>query len=190
MPKPFQKPHPPIRVAATTTDTFPILRRAGHPIFVVLRGTDIPETAAYLDVYRQNWRDAGHEGNGDVYLRIPVYVSPTAEGARDEPHDSTLASYKRLAERYARSSEEFGTATSEQRAERGERLARAGYDELLANRLAYGTPDAVAARLLDLRDRLGLSGILIEPNVGGATPRNLVFRSMELLTKEVLRALK
>src|SRR6266511_1707115 len=52
MPKPYQKPYPPVRVAATTTDTFPLVGHAGHPIFVGLRGSDIPETEAYLAVYR------------------------------------------------------------------------------------------------------------------------------------------
>jgi alkanesulfonate monooxygenase SsuD/methylene tetrahydromethanopterin reductase-like flavin-dependent oxidoreductase (luciferase family) len=190
MPKPLQKPYPPVRVAATTNDTFPLVGRAGHPIFVGLRGTDIPETAASLSVYRDAWREAGHEGNGDVFLRIPVYVAETDEQAREEPQESTLSSYRRLAERYARSAEEFGTATSEQRAERGERLAHAGYDELLANRLAYGTPDAVARRLCRIRDDLGLSGFLFEPNVGGAIPRDRVFNSLRLLAREVVPALR
>src|SRR5438094_2003579 len=36
IPKPFQKPYPPIRVAATTNDTFPMVGEAGQPIFVGL----------------------------------------------------------------------------------------------------------------------------------------------------------
>ena len=32
-PKPYQQPHPPFRVAATTTDTFPVLGKLGYPIF-------------------------------------------------------------------------------------------------------------------------------------------------------------
>jgi alkanesulfonate monooxygenase SsuD/methylene tetrahydromethanopterin reductase-like flavin-dependent oxidoreductase (luciferase family) len=31
MPKPFQKPHPPIRIAATTQDTYPMVGRMGAP---------------------------------------------------------------------------------------------------------------------------------------------------------------
>ena len=50
--------------------------------------------------------------------------------------------------------------------------------------------DAVAKRLLKIREDLGLSGFLFEPNVGGATPRECVFRSVELLAREVVPALR
>jgi alkanesulfonate monooxygenase SsuD/methylene tetrahydromethanopterin reductase-like flavin-dependent oxidoreductase (luciferase family) len=46
-------------------------------------------------------------------------------------------------------------------------LASLTYESALQDRLVYGTPDAVANRLKELRDELGLSGVLMEPNVGG-----------------------
>lgn len=190
VPKPLQKPHPPIRIAATTAETFPAVGRAGQPIFLGLRGTDVPQTAELLRTYRQAWREAGHPGEGDVFLRIPVYVAETAEQAYEEPRASTLQSYQRLAENYARSAASRGAAPSEERAERGDRLLHAGYEELLANRLAYGTPDMVTRRLLAIVDQLGLSGIVIEPNVGGSTPRDRVFRSVRLFGEHVAPALR
>jgi alkanesulfonate monooxygenase SsuD/methylene tetrahydromethanopterin reductase-like flavin-dependent oxidoreductase (luciferase family) len=189
-PKPRQKPHPPIRIAATTTDTFPQVGEMGYPIFVGLRGTDVPETARHIEIYRDAWRKAGHSGDGDIYLRIPVFVGETEEQAYEEPRASTLLSYRRLADSYARSAADAGTTTSEERAQRGDRLAHAGYDELLRNRLAYGTPDAVTKRLQEIRDQLGLSGFIVEPNVGGGIPRESVYRSVELFAKEVAPALR
>lgn len=190
VPKPMQRPYPPMRVAATTNDTFPLVGRAGYPIFVGLRGTDVPQTAEHLGVYRQAWREAGHPGDGDAYLRIPVYVAETAKAAYDEPRASTLQSYRRLAESYAKSAGAAGAQPSEERAARGERLADTGYEELLRNRLAYGTPDVVADRLATLRDEMGLSGFVIEPNVGGGIPRDQVFRSVELFAREVAPRLR
>ena len=38
VPKPFQRPHPPTRVAAASEDTFPLLGSMGYPIFISLRG--------------------------------------------------------------------------------------------------------------------------------------------------------
>jgi alkanesulfonate monooxygenase SsuD/methylene tetrahydromethanopterin reductase-like flavin-dependent oxidoreductase (luciferase family) len=46
-------------------------------------------------------------------------------------------------------------------------LASLTYESALQDRLVYGTPDIVANRLKELRDELGLSGVLMEPNVGG-----------------------
>jgi alkanesulfonate monooxygenase SsuD/methylene tetrahydromethanopterin reductase-like flavin-dependent oxidoreductase (luciferase family) len=190
VPKPLQKPTPPIRVAATTTDTFPMMGEVGRPIFVGLRGTDVPETARHVAIYRDAWHAAGHPGDGDVYLRIPVYVAETAEQAYEEPRVSTMQSYQRLATSYARSASSAGAVASEERAQRGERLHSAGYAELMANRLAYGTPDAVTRRLSEIRDQIGLTGFVIEPNVGGGIPRDLVFKSVALFAREVAPALR
>ncbi|MBM3224938.1 MAG: LLM class flavin-dependent oxidoreductase [Candidatus Tectomicrobia bacterium] len=77
MPRPYQQPHPPIRVAATTPDTFPMIGRMGYPLVTGLRGFDIPEVAQNLKRYREAWHAAGHAGNGNVYIRIPVYVAAT-----------------------------------------------------------------------------------------------------------------
>ena len=190
VPKPYQKPHPPIRMAATTKETFPQVGHMGYPIFVGLRGFDVLEVAHHLNMYRNAWQDAGHPGKGDVYLRIPVYVAETAERAHAEPEESTMRSYRRLSENFARSAKVAGTTASEERAERAERLAKVSYDDLLRDRLAYGTPTMVAERLDQLQAELGLSGVIIEPNVGGHIPKERVFNSIRLFAQEVIPMLR
>src|SRR5256885_4777412 len=61
-PRPYRLPHPPLRMAATTPETFPRVARMGLPIFVGLRGMSIPELAEHLRVYREAWREAGAAG--------------------------------------------------------------------------------------------------------------------------------
>jgi alkanesulfonate monooxygenase SsuD/methylene tetrahydromethanopterin reductase-like flavin-dependent oxidoreductase (luciferase family) len=190
VPKPYQKPHPPIRVAATTRETFPQVGRMGHPIFIGLRGFDVSEAAHHLKAYRQAWREAGHAGDGDVFLRIPVYVAETAERAHSEPEASTMRSYRRLGETFGRSAGAAGTTITEERVERAQRLSSVSYDDLLRGRVAYGMPEMVAERLRELQGALGLSGIILEPNVGGYIPRELVFRSVRLFAEEVAPRLR
>ena len=67
-------------MAATTPETFPRVAKLGLPIFVGLRGMSIPELSGHLKTYRAAWREAGHPGEGDVCLRIPVYAAPTETG--------------------------------------------------------------------------------------------------------------
>ena len=43
----------------------------------------------------------------------------------------------------------------------------------------------VVERLTQLREALGLSGVVIEPNVGGGMAREQVFRSVRLFAQEV-----
>src|SRR5262245_39536259 len=101
VPRPFQKPHPPIWVAATTQDTFPLVGAMGFSLVTGLRGFDAPQARGHIAAYRAARRDAGHPGDGSVYLRIPVYVAETAERATSEPEESTIRSYRRLAENFA-----------------------------------------------------------------------------------------
>jgi alkanesulfonate monooxygenase SsuD/methylene tetrahydromethanopterin reductase-like flavin-dependent oxidoreductase (luciferase family) len=45
VPKPYQKPFPPIRIAASTPDTFPAIGRRGVPVFASVRHTSWADLA-------------------------------------------------------------------------------------------------------------------------------------------------
>src|SRR5262249_57049917 len=110
---PTRGPPPPIWVAATTADTFPMVGRMGCSIVTGLRGFDIPQVAKNLDAYRSALRDAGHTREREVHIRIPIYVAETAERARAEPEASTVRAYRRLAENFASSVRAPGTTGSQ-----------------------------------------------------------------------------
>jgi alkanesulfonate monooxygenase SsuD/methylene tetrahydromethanopterin reductase-like flavin-dependent oxidoreductase (luciferase family) len=190
VPRPYQKPYPPIWVAATTQDTFPMVGRLGFSLVTGLRGFDIPQVAQNLTLYRAARQEAGHADNGKVYIRIPVYVAETAAQARSEPEESTMRAYRRLADNFARSVGNTGTTTSEERAERAARLSQVTYDDLLRDRVAYGTPDMVVERLRQLQEMLGLCGVIIESNVGGQIPLERVCNSIRLFAQEVAPRLR
>ena len=190
IPKPFQKPHPPLRVAATTSDTFPVVGAAGLPVFVGLRGMDRPDLVRSLARYREAWRAAGHEGDGDVYLRIPVFVGESDEQAHADAQESTMRSYQRMARNFADSATVAGAAPSEERLARGQRLADVTYEDLLRDRLAYGGPESVAALLREIVEELDLSGVIAETNVGGLIPKEKVLDSIARFGGEVVPVLR
>ena len=187
-PKPYQRPHPPMRAAATTAETFPLMGGLGLPIFVGLRGMTVSELAPAIEEYRASWRAAGHPGNGDVLLRIPTYVGDSMERALSEPEASTVHAYARLRESLATSV--VGRAGTVSGEERAERLANTTYEDLLRERLAYGTPEAVVERLGQLQEDLGLSGVTMEANVGGRIPQDMVLNSIRLFGQEVAPGLR
>ena len=43
-----------------------------------------------LQAYRKAWQEAGHAGNGNVFLRVPVYAGVTEQGALEEPQGSIV----------------------------------------------------------------------------------------------------
>ncbi|HXJ78265.1 MAG TPA: LLM class flavin-dependent oxidoreductase [Candidatus Methylomirabilis sp.] len=189
-PRPYQVPHPPLRMAATSDETFPAAGRMGLPIFIGLRTTEVVDLKAHLAPYRQAWRDAGHPGDPSVYLRIPVYVSPTAEGAVEEPRESLTAFFARQTELARSAVGRAGAGPSERRQYQAERMAGLSYDEMLARKVAFGTARGVIDRLTELQDELGLDGIVAELNPGGRIPPDLETRSFQMLAREVMPAFK
>jgi len=190
VPRPYQQPHPPVRVAATTPDTFPRIARMGLPIFVGLRGMDIPELAACLETYRKAWRDAGHAGDGDACLRIPIYAAPTEQAAREEPNETITYYFRRQADLTLAPVGRAGTGPAERRQSQAERLANLSYDEILSRKVAFGTGPGLVERLGQLREELGVNGIAAELNPGGLLPTARELRSLEILTKQVMPAFK
>jgi alkanesulfonate monooxygenase SsuD/methylene tetrahydromethanopterin reductase-like flavin-dependent oxidoreductase (luciferase family) len=189
-PRPYQLPHPPIRMAATTEETFPRVGAMGLPVFVGLRGMDIPELRVNLQAYRKAWQEAGHAGNGNVFLRVPVYAGVTEPGALEEPHDSIMYYFTRQANLQRSSVGRAGTGPVERRQSRAERLATLTYEEILHTKVAFGTAAGLIDRLGQMQDELGLDGIVAELNAGGQILPERVKRSLHILTHEVMPAFK
>ena len=188
VPTPFQRPHPPMRMAATTRETFPAVAKLGLPAFIGLRASELTDLQADLALYREAWREARHAGAPSVYLRIPVYTTTTERGAVEEPRESLTAFFGRQTA-LARAS--VGRAgTSESRREQAERMATLTYEDILARKAVTGTPARVIERLRELRDNLGIDGVIAELNPGGMIPVDLETRSMELLAREVIPAFR
>jgi alkanesulfonate monooxygenase SsuD/methylene tetrahydromethanopterin reductase-like flavin-dependent oxidoreductase (luciferase family) len=190
VPKPYQKPHPPIRIAATSPDTYARIGALGFPIFVAVRLGVLSELVPLIAQYHAAWREAGHPGKGEVYLRVPVYVADTAQRAYDEPRASVMQFYQEMATLIAQTANAAGTRAIENRAGRAQHLQSVTYQEALREKVIVGTPDHVVARLRALRDELGLDGILAEMNCGAQIPHAQVLHSLELLCKDVMPQLK
>jgi alkanesulfonate monooxygenase SsuD/methylene tetrahydromethanopterin reductase-like flavin-dependent oxidoreductase (luciferase family) len=186
VPKPRQKPTPPIRIAATSIDTYAAIGTLGHAIFVAARLGTLSELAPLVHGYRKAYRAAGHPGPGEVYLRVPVYLAETEERARREPKESVMHLFRAIGGRLEASANISGARAIEQRAERGQQLQTVSYDEALRDKMIVGTPDQVTEKLQRLRQEIGLDGILAELNPGSLIPHALVMNALRLLCQEVM----
>src|SRR5436190_391902 len=185
VPRPLQKPHPALRIAATSADTYPTIGAMGFPIFVAVRLGTIEELGPNIAAYREAYRSAGHPGQGEVYLRVPIYVGETEASARADPEHSIMPFYKALGAQLEDSATRAGARASEQRVERGQALQTISYEDVLRDKVIVGTPDSVAKRLQELIGKLGLNGVLAEPNCGGLIANEKVMRSLQLMCEQV-----
>lgn len=185
VPKPLQKPFPEIRVAATNYETYPVIGREGYPILIAVRQGKIEELAPHIAAYRNAYRDAGHAGEPRIYLRVPVYVGETADAARREPEQSIMTFYRELGAQIARTAQAPGVTAGEGREARAEALLNVTYEETLDQKVVVGTAEEVAARICELKELLGIDGILAETNCGGLIPHDRVVNSIRLLCEAV-----
>jgi alkanesulfonate monooxygenase SsuD/methylene tetrahydromethanopterin reductase-like flavin-dependent oxidoreductase (luciferase family) len=187
LPKPYQSPHPPLHQAAATHDTFTTIGSMGLGLLVALIGTPLAQLAPAIAAYQAAWRAAGHPGSGEVRLRLPIYVADTLAEAQADPRPSVLPYYERLRQGYLRSTQAF---ESTERTARAAQLATLTYEEILQERVVFGTPRHVLERLRTAQQALGVSGFIIEPNVGGSIPPSRVARSLTLFAQEVAPPLR
>jgi alkanesulfonate monooxygenase SsuD/methylene tetrahydromethanopterin reductase-like flavin-dependent oxidoreductase (luciferase family) len=187
LPRPLQHPHPPLHQAAATHDTFATIGSMGLRLLVALIGTPMAELAPVIAAYQAAWQAAGHPGQGEVRLRLPIYVADTLEQAQADPRPSVMPYYERLRQGYLRSAQQFDSA---ERTARAAQLATLTYEELLQERVVFGTPRDVVERLHTVQQALGLSGFIIEPNVGGGIAPECVVRSLHLFTHAVVPQLR
>jgi alkanesulfonate monooxygenase SsuD/methylene tetrahydromethanopterin reductase-like flavin-dependent oxidoreductase (luciferase family) len=178
VPRPFQTPHPPIRIAGASEDTFPVLGALGYPLFVAVRSGTLGGLAPDLDAYREAYTAAGHPGKGQAHLRLTLHVAETDAEAQAQAHDSIMLGYKRLVTQLE------GSPNARRRAQLAD-VQSLTYDAAMREKVVIGSPDTVAARLSDLQEQLGIDGILAELNFGAILPREHMMRSLQLLLQEV-----
>ena len=175
VPKPFQRPHPPVRIACESRSTFGIMGKLGFPI-LIRHQMELPELRGLLNEYETERHAAGFEGPNQVTLQTTAYLADTKERAVEEPRASTLHE-RAIARIYQRGREADDEASARLNKE-------PPYEELIARRL-YGTPEEVVERLQEYRESLGITGVSLTLNPGGQIPQPLVLNSMRLLMEKV-----
>ena len=189
VPKPFQSPHPPVSVGLTSAETFAIVGQMGYPVLInPSRAFTLSELAPYIQQYRQARKAAGHDGESEVGLRVPVYLAETAERAYEEPRASTTEAMQRLVNIVGSSAS--GTGVTDDRSAQAERVRSMTYDDWLREKVIYGTPEAVVDRLCQLQEDLGLTRIIYEINYGCQIPYQLQINCLRLLTEKVIPQFK
>ena len=179
VPKPFQKPHPPITVAVAGEETFPLIGSMGHSIFVSMN-TPKEQLTERLTSYKQSRKESGIREPGGISIRVPVYVAETTDKAHSEPEDSARHALSYAAQELSQ------TAASVEAAARMHTMANTPYSEILANRVLFGTPDEIVDRLNGLQEEFGITGLVMECNYGGRIPYEQVINSLRLLSEKVM----
>ncbi|HZU90265.1 MAG TPA: LLM class flavin-dependent oxidoreductase [Stellaceae bacterium] len=188
VPRPRQQPMPPVRIAASTPDTFALIGRRGAPLFASVRHTSWSDLVPLVQSYHEAWQAAGHQGRGEVYVSAPTYIAETYDRARSEPEASIMHFCREQANLLEGAARLLDPETAARRMRRVEQLRTQRYDDALRANALVGTPEMIRERLHALRQEIGLSGILAELNCGGLIPHERVLNALRLLCERVMPA--
>ena len=192
MPRPWQKPHPPLYQVCGSPESVEATAARGWPMLnSVLRGNAEQQLATQRDLYVGALRKAGRS-EADVATLLAdwgvsrqIYVAPTDAQAQAEAKDAELwyqESFRRfvLPERI----EDAHPSLQPHFRQLAERLARVSWDDLVRETVAFGSPDTVARKIEAMR-AAGVGHVLCWMNFGGL-PQDRIRRSMELFAREVM----
>ena len=180
VPRPLQSPHPPVRVAANSPDTFPFAAGRRLPIFASPLINPPDKLKAGLTVYREGLAGAP----GDTAIAFPLHVSASRERAREEGEPG-LMSFLRVATEAALPQAQDPASFEAFRAVR-ERMARVTYADMDREIGVFGDPQYCIARIEELRHEYGFDEFIGYFNQGGLMDPALVRQSMTLFATEVM----
>ena len=177
IPKPYQKPYPPMLLPVDSQESFVPMGTLGYRIAIGGGGSHNPRGSSVLrndvESYRKALRDAGHPGNPTTVVRIPTLVADT----KAEVKRNADALMKGAREYFARREFAFGVAGT------------ASPDETEKVNL-FGTPEEVIERIQVLRDDYSADEIMFEVNWVSAVPRDIVLNTMRIITDKVIPKFK
>jgi len=191
IPKPLQRPHPPLYVVCSNADTIEATALRGLPMLNSLYRGPIDQLVANRDTYVNACRKAGRS-DGEIADLLGrwgvgrhVYVAPTDAEALAEARDAELW-YQDALRRFLipERIEDLHPLLQPWFRAMAQRLEGVNWDRLVAETVAFGSPETVAGKMEELR-AIGVGEVLCWMNFGGLPPDN-VRRSMELFSREVM----
>ncbi len=182
IPRPVQMPHPPVRVAANSPETFPFAARRGLPIFAAPLINPPERLKAGLQVYRETLPGDAH---ADIALAFSVHVTTRRAQARQDTEAGLLRFLRVAAERLRpvgqadiRSFEAFRQVLA--------RIEQVRYEDVEREMGVFGDPDYCVERVRTLHREYGIDEFICYFNQGGIMDHAMVRQSMTLFAKEVI----
>jgi len=188
-PKPIQKPHPPLYVAAISPETCEVAARLGISLLRSPTFSDLDTVAKAFEGYKTRMRAYGHDPDAlDQPFLVRTYVARTDEEARAEARH-VVWYYHLLASLLPGAPARPQAASYESYPKAASRLAAVTVDDVWERGSCFGSPERVVDIMTRYMERTGMNHLAVEMRIGGLEHKK-VLRSMELFAKSVIPALR
>jgi alkanesulfonate monooxygenase SsuD/methylene tetrahydromethanopterin reductase-like flavin-dependent oxidoreductase (luciferase family) len=181
VPRPVQSPHPPVRIAANSPDTFPFSGRRKLPIFASPLINPPDRLKEGLSIYRDTL--AGMPG--DTALAFPVHVAKSRAQARQDC-EAGLMRFLREAVELLRPLGQADNRSFEAFRQVLARFERVKYEDFDREIGVFGDPQYCVDRVQALRREYSLDEFICYFNQGGIMDHTMVRQSMTAFAREVM----
>jgi alkanesulfonate monooxygenase SsuD/methylene tetrahydromethanopterin reductase-like flavin-dependent oxidoreductase (luciferase family) len=182
VPRPIQTPHPTIRIAANSPDTFPIAARRRLPIFATPLINPPDKLKEGLAVYRNGLPSDVH---GDTAIAFPVHVTTSRAQARHDCEASLMRFLREAAQRL-RPLKDADLKTFESWHQVVARMERAKFEDFDREMGVFGDPAYCIERVRQLEREYGMDEFICYFNQGGLMDHAMVRESMTRFANEVM----
>jgi alkanesulfonate monooxygenase SsuD/methylene tetrahydromethanopterin reductase-like flavin-dependent oxidoreductase (luciferase family) len=187
VPRPVQRPYPPIRVAANSDDTFEVMGRAGYPIFAASQVNSFNRLRRFIPAYRAARQAAGHPDNGgeDLSLLMPLYVGEDRAQIRRDTEPGIRHLLETVAGLYMENMPKT-EGGARRIMELAQKTRSTTYEQACESMAVFETPEACVERLQGFRDEFNMGRVICWFNPGGVLPHERVIRSMKVFSEKVM----
>ena len=195
VPKPLQKPYPPVRIASNSADTFELVGKLGHSMFATPVIVPMPALREGVRRYRQTLMELGHTNEGksnapELSLVVPVYVAKSTEEARAAPKASVANYIDTLTSVLDAPLAPGAIAPTPQATAARDRLRSMDFDKWCEEVAVYGDPDRCIQQLRALEAEFRQEELVSWLDPGGLVPHSDVMQTMTLFAREVMPHLR
>jgi alkanesulfonate monooxygenase SsuD/methylene tetrahydromethanopterin reductase-like flavin-dependent oxidoreductase (luciferase family) len=186
VPKPVQRPHPPIRVGVHTPESFAHVGDLGLPIYSGTTTTPLPQLRECMARYREHLAAAGHPWQNDqMALMFPMHVGASGAAAREAMRPGVHQYYRNVQTIFSQLPESFGEHLPRLRMI-NETVANLPFEKFCREQGVFGDAAEVVDRLQAARDEFGLSQIIGWFDQGSMLPREEVERTLRRFAEQVM----
>jgi len=185
LPKPIQKPHPPLWTAAVSPDTYTLAARRGLKILTSPSFTPLDVLRKNYDAYHAEWRAAhGTDEGAEICVNKIIHVAETSKQAREDLREPIVWFYRTQA---GLISDPAGAPPDQYRFYRRvrENLLSLTEEKALDQAAITGDPEEVADKIRMHHETLGVSHFMGAFARGGLA-HDKVVRSMRLFAEKVI----
>lgn len=186
VPRPLQQPHPPIRVAVHSAESFTHIGDLGLPIYSGTTTTPMPQLREYMALYRDRLAAGGHAWRPDqMALMLPVHVADTGSTARDAMRPGVRKYYQNLEAIFSALPDSYADHLPRLKIIR-DTLADLPYEKFFRDQAVFGDPAEVIDRLQAAVEEFSLSQVICWFDQGSMLPRAEVERAMRRFAEQVM----